>query len=481
MHYNVQTKQIIFDKKPSNIPNRWDGIKYLKTLQNYAAEQIIKDCYCKAEEPERETEAPLSNWEKRKIAAYENNHNADLPDNLQYYEMGIAERINDHLDPIRMEYKDEHIHTTKIGNIEIEWESRFSNKQKPEHVNMMNDRHFREMCVQINNRNYALKLKTKPDIDKVSYQRFEWLAEQLDIEPDLAMQIAETFKEMELDWPAVQRTFRKSDETCWKGNKVKIRKPDAEPINKMNFKTQEQYQAYELIEKEIPFSTSMEIARDLEIMNEWHECVDEPDRRWAETDDSNFAQPISEDWIYMTDEVIQAMKDEDNYVLPLDAETNMADDHLDRLYKANPFGTFPLYYGNEALSHEFIQMIKEADYEQLKVIMARFFPQKNDYTGRVYPPEYYYLSSSQKSQAWIYINERRAQLMAEPKREELSENCRKCLEWISRFGKSRISSSIIYAFSAGETYNWQGFEIEFEKPPVNEVSYVWNQYKALPN
>jgi hypothetical protein len=342
--------------------------------------------------------------------------------------MGIVERKNEHLDPQRDE----------SGRL----------------VNAMNDRHFRELCVPIGNKNYAMKLKTKPDIEPINYLRCEWIAEQLNIEEDLAMQVVDTFKDLRLNRKTVMQIFYLSSPFCWKGTSyVKQFGKDKGSV------------------VEVPHSTSKEIARDIEILRELDLGASEPVASiWGDTS----GEPISDDWIYMTDEVIDVMENK-----RYNEETNGCfEDYMDVTSPAYPYALFPLCYGNEALSHEFIQMIKDANEQKIKEIQSRFYPQYSPMTGRTRAPEYWYLTPSQKSQAWIYIKARKKQLEIKAE-QNISEDFKKCEHWINQYGKSQISTGLIFAFKEGREFDMFGEKIKFDSAgSPHEVSKLWMQYNV---
>jgi hypothetical protein len=225
---------------------------------------------------------------------------------------------------------------------------------------------------------------------------------------------------------------------------------------------------YEFIKR-----TSKEIAYYLEQFNEITDELKEPIKSiWGDTD----GEPICENWIYMTEEVVESIEKG-----RFSETTNgiHTEDHMDVTSPAYPFALFPLYYGSEALGHEFITMIKEADWEKIKQIQSRFFSQYSPAAGRWYAPKYWYLSPTQKSQAWIYIKERKEKLQ-NIEINDLSEDCKQCLHWVKQYGKSKYSTGVIHAFSQGSQFDIFGIVIKFvKKASSTELNYVWSQYKKL--
>ena len=76
---------------------------------------------------------------------------------------------------------------------------------------------------------------------------------------------------------------------------------------------------------------------------------------------------------------------------------------------ASCFGLHPLHYEEDGCSHEFLNFLRFASIKEIKGIMKGFFPQKNEW-GTVCKPRFWYLTASQKAQAWQYINARRTRL-----------------------------------------------------------------------
>ena len=380
------------------------GLQLFQIIQDYRTRLIVKSCYRLPQyDPEKYFEDETDYFQRNK----------DLPDNIQWHDMGIVERKNEHLDPIK------------------------DDSNPGGYVNKMNDRHFREMCVQLGGQNFAIKLKTKPDIEPPNHMKIEWVADKLRIEHDLAMQVVDLVRDMEIDRKTMMKMFYAKPYMWTK-------------------------------------CSSKEIARDLSILRELHESASEPN--WSSLSDNNFAEPIDENWIYMVDEVYETMQ-----VARFNEATNeqYREDHMDVTSPAYPFALFPLYWGKEALSHEFITMIKEADWDKIKEIQKRFFPQYDSMVGKWYAPKYWYLSPSQKSQSWVYINERKEELK-NIKPSDLSEECKQCLYWIQQYKRSKYSTALIYAFKDGRSFDSFGIKVDFNRRATGqELNYLWSEYKKI--
>jgi len=78
-------------------------------------------------------------------------------------------------------------------------------------------------------------------------------------------------------------------------------------------------------------------------------------------------------------------------------------------FETSCFGMHPLHYEEDGCSHEFLTFLRFASIKEIKAVMRGFFPQKNQYGVKV-RARFWYLTPSQRSQAWEYINTRRTKL-----------------------------------------------------------------------
>jgi hypothetical protein len=221
----------------------------------------------------------------------------------------------------------------------------------------MNDRHFREHCYQKNGRNYVLYLKNTHDLRKQSagsnYLRIEWVAEQLACSIGFAYQIVDCFKRL---------SFDEKTALAWL--------------------------------KETGRGSGWLIARVDELLM----LADETDQ-------------VTVTWInHVSVDSIEAAAADDLYAQSL-VELDPIGDDLDQAQSANPYGSFALAGdGTDSCSHAFIDKIKHADWDELKQIMAGFYSQTSEFTGRTSRPKYYNFSYAMKSHAWTYLKERKTYL-----------------------------------------------------------------------
>lgn len=224
----------------------------------------------------------------------------------------------------------------------------------------MNDRHFRECCYQSNGKNYVLYLKTTHDLRKQAagpnYLRPEWVAEQLACSLNFAHQIVDCFKKM---------SFDEKTAIAWI--------------------------------KETGKGAGWLVARADELLMLEGE-TDQVTVRWVN---------------HIAVDSIEAAADDDLYAQSLIEQDPIGDD-LDQTQSANPYGSFALAGdGLDSCSHAFIEKIKQADWNELKQIMAGFYSQTSEFTGRTSRPKYFNFSYQMKSHAWTYIKERKAHLKAQ--------------------------------------------------------------------
>ena len=330
--------------------------------------------------------------------------NQDLPDNLVFTDMGLSSRVNEHLDH-----------------------------------QLLNDRDFRQRCVQANGRNYVLYQKTLIDMQKPQHLRSEWLAEQLGIQIDLAYKLADAFSKLKLDRKAVMKILHgyvtsagehKNGLIGSNGNMVKV----------------------------------------VELLDMLGDEADEVTVKRSEFVPNDIFTSFKEDTIYALN--VGSMN-------PYSDEVTQADDDIDQMGDNNPYSAFPLYDGSEALSHEFLTMIRTASFNKLRIIQQGFFKQEDVVSGRVYKAKYHYMTPSQKSQAWVYIKARKAELK-EATRANLSQDAEITIGWIKALGKSKVASALIFAFADGRAFDLFGQVIEFsDKANSLELGVVWDEYKKL--
>ena len=144
------------------------------------------------------------------------------------------------------------------------------------------------------------------------------------------------------------------------------------------------------------------------------------------------------------------------------------------------YSAHPLYWGAEGLKHDFINSIRTAkDLHTLNKIERRFRRRKGR-GGKWYPPEFDYLTPSQKSQGWMYLNERREQLLAKVRgrlSKEVAETAKligECKAEDFDVIRARTLSHI-----NGRTFRWAWQDIRYRAPRYEEAAYLRNELNKL--
>jgi hypothetical protein len=158
----------------------------------------------------------------------------------------------------------------------------------------------------------------------------------------------------------------------------------------------------------------------------------------------------------------------------------------------NPFGAFPLHHGDEAMSHEFLTMLRFASQEKLQSIIDELPKWKNGQRrngylewnnfGQQYWRKYkfHYLTNSQISQIWVYIKARRKQLKSLAK-SKLSQDAKMIMRFMDQnAGSKKLSAAMIYSWRDGTSFNTYGVPINWSKQPdPTELSIVWDRWHEM--
>jgi hypothetical protein len=357
--------------------------------------------------------------------------NEDLPDNIQFYEMGLNDRVNDHLDPVpddttqvpkRVEI---YRKSPKAEGEFIEVVSQFSQAHKPAtKCNQMNDTDFRERCVQYRGKNWFLTLKGKADLKTPKHLDLFHIAKELNCEMDIADLFANAFKDLNLRPKDVEEIMENlidggQGETDWQ----------------------------EFIEHQaFYYDTLAGMCEDVTI-----------DDDEAVVYDDNICHSLNVG-SYHPEQVVEE-----------EHEEIMVGD-------SNPYTARPLEYGTDSLPDARIRFIIQ-DLEGLRILKRSFYKQEDMYTGKVYKAKFDWMSYPQRQQAWQYINLRQAQIEAETAC-SLSKSCREVVHWIKEFGRGSEALAMIKKFTSGGTFNFCGVEIKLTKGSPAEINHCWKTYKA---
>jgi hypothetical protein len=389
--------------------------------------------------------------------------NRDIPDNITFYDMGLAKRINPWLDPVDnpivkpivINYHQPSYPANRLERfLNKEWaiqrlkEITDDNRLRPypnfepmineiplfSKISTMNDRDFRERCIVRNGKLQFLYEKRAVDILKPNaYTNPEWLADKLEIPYDLAYKMTEVFRSMDSEDGGLD--------------------VDRKTFNKMLYGYLPDH--IELIPDKPKFGKPRWIVTNRHTGILGYGRKDQPPRTIGGGND-NVAKKIIELLETLADELDNITVKKSDFISIEEAEqqttaqhalenfdptedlelvamgwmdTDNSEDNLEIMGENNPFSTYTLHDGSEALSHEFITILREADMAKLKEIQSNFYPSKNPYTGRKYAPKYWYMTPSQKSQAWVYIKARKEEL-ANAAGKNVSIDGQLVLKWI---------------------------------------------------
>lgn len=353
-------------------------------------------------------------------------------------------------------------------------------------------RYLREYCVQRAGANQFLHLKTVTDLKSVpQHQDPCWIAEQLDIEYDLAYQLVDATKRLDFD----RKWFLKA----YYGNKATLGLKDMDLD---------------------------QLISAIETFVEWADGSDTVTVTW---DNYINSADVEKEYLsqYMEDidrRTINALLVEGHEENQWDESWNAylsVEDNLDRKNSTNPYSTNRLHNGKDALSWEFQRMVETADLVALTKLKDGMFPRKrsgkeiwdiamyfkNTYgtvpepyssrkrwdvakqkevsavsTGLLYDrPKFHYFTQPMKSHFWTLYKARKAELanVTVPE-DQLSEDAKVAIGWIKSMGKGQTTCGMIYAAVDGRKFNVFGIDINFSKPlKAQETNTLWATYRAL--
>jgi len=373
--------------------------------------------------------AELHSWlDKRQL-------NPDIPDSIHSYEQGHTQRRNEMLD----------------------------------HQGV-NDRDFRQRCVIQNGRLYVLYEKRQVDFNLPQHRDPKWIASMLDCHIDIAIKIVKGLAALNLNRKDSLRLIFNKEFEMIDHNPATL----ADYLEELATATEEP--DWSINENPVVYKFD-----DSDINALYKTPISSNRKMSAMAIQSSSKEDDQLDgWIYMTDNVLEQLRTE-TYVIDPDTNMLMVNDQLENedQIKDDTFGAFPLHWGAEALSHEFLTMIRLASTEKLQEIQKGFFPSTNVYTGRTYPPKYGYLTDSQKAQAWVYMKDRKRQLVILGRR-YLSNDSREVLSWMQTIDNPKISAALLYAYKDQRPFNWSGVTIRFDtKPSESDMAVLWDEYEKL--
>jgi hypothetical protein len=395
------------------------------------------------------------------LVSYEhkNVRNVDMPDNREFINMGLNVPMNPWVD-------------CEGG------ECAYSAGK----VRHMNGAHFRELCVPMNGRLYALYLKGKKDMQPPSHLRpekiYEWLG---NLNRKNADRLTKVFRRTKANYNVVRCLmngyhampdgFKKfeSDEMVDAVDKLESIENALEKIPKQDENNErsiddEREFYYDLSNRLIesgraPFSSVMRQMDYIESMA--RQAV--RDRFIDGTPDEEWLQ-----WSTVEPEVDDKMNDEEELLdWREDAEIPMID---------NAFGAFPLYFEDDGITTEFINEIKKADVAGIVEIQKMMFPKRDYEWGTFRKAELDFLNDKQRSVFWSFVLGRKQQLIDGILMEadiEIKEFIKKIFE----ISNKKVAKALINAISRGESIKIND-EITIDRPvEPNTLWLLWEAFK----
>jgi hypothetical protein len=246
--------------------------------------------------------------------------------------------------------------------------------------------HFNEMCTSNKTHILAFYEKNHLDFKKDWWMSEEWLIESLGISYKHAQKLAYAFERLDLDRKAVIRLMHGyiSD--------TEIRRI----MNKKSWKDKEFQEGKHY--KEGMKDMSDRIYEFIDYVSELADELPELKKNDVHSGETNVGDPETLDWVQEATRMLnKEVPDKKEY----EDRFNLSKDTI--------FGTHKLFYGEEGCSHELLSYINECNQEELNDMKKAMFPQKT-FWGNTKRAEYWYLTPSQKSQAWRYIKDRQEEL-----------------------------------------------------------------------
>lgn len=167
--------------------------------------------------------------------------------------------------------------------------------------------------------------------------------------------------------------------------------------------------------------------------------------------------------IYRTEDVIAQERlsiDDDEIV----AEWNDDDEMAALSIENNPFGAHPLYDETSAISDEWIDEIRSASWKELRDMKAELMSSR-----------LWYLNTTQRQMAWAYVKAREERLIVESLK-------RPTARWVAAYVVSnppKQSMAMLFAWRDGERFDTDemNFRFDEERATENELAAAWAMFR----
>lgn len=376
--------------------------------------------------------------------------NVDVPDDKYLYEMGCGNRKNESLDH-----------------------------------RAMDDRDFRERCIVVGNRVYALYEKRKADLAPRSDLRQEVLMKMLHEDADYADvdTLAHVFRDMRLSRSAVLKLIHgyvrpDEDGVIAKSDGLKSLEDLSEIAGEFE-SMRDELKEFDIPEPETNRDRSidderaywLDVSRDLFDRGHFASTLDQvrfiEESALRDWEDGYYRDPdhVDEFVIYQNEDYVSDRQsdvdpDDENLIEwdPIDEETAMAID-------SNAFGAHPLYDESSCISDDLIDEIKMASWLELSEI-------KSWLMGK----DAWYLNSDQRKIAWSFIKGREDRLIAESLRRPIAQMVG---SYITETKESGRACAMLFSWKNGERFDTDEdvFKFDEEMPLEHELAAAWTIFR----
>jgi len=425
--------------------------------------------------------------------------NRDLPDHQAFVEQGNHEAVNEHID-LRIDDAATGIREivpTNPDYYRFHWASGAyeadESRVVPRIRRRMDAGHFRELCYQSGGRNQALYERRSIDFDAAQHVRPEWLAEKIDIEWPDAVTLAEFLRKMRFNRQMTLKLIFGHMAHPQPEEKPKV--GCHRPKGGLQVLNAEQLKFW--------IGEFMAIAEQLPELPEDEQMLERSleDHRQHYFDESNYLDfdgPLAQiNWIereavesFQASQLAHHGDIERLIELGFNVdppEPTEEDRRFQWLFEttrylsfdSNPYSSFPLHYGEDAIGWDLVLEIKSADMDKLKEIQSRMFPVKGYRSWQ--PAEYRHFTYGQRTSFWAYLNARKQQIAAEY-RGKLTRHSLQVIEEVKKLGASRTTKAFIMAYRNGGKFETDEAYYEFDsvpRPSPEEMYVIWGAYREL--
>ena len=385
----------------------------------------------------------------------------DIPDIITYFEQGLQERTSEWMDGDTL---------VKIDQRELAKQGRKLLSDGKQAVGVMNDRDFRERCVVVGNTLQAVQDVTGVEDLRIMHKP-EWLQTELDCDFEDAVTIATAFTRLGISRGIAYRIINGYWDNVWK--------PGLKNIGRSRGAHYAEY--FESLCKDLD-----NVIDESELTRQYYYDVSQ---KMVESGDWCLQYGTHE--VYWNDQMRYIeesvlLADGNDQLQVIDINIDEAEGFVDHFGDEeleptlNVTQTWRLYNGSETLDHDTICLIKNANFEEIGIIIKKMYPQGRAKAEWGYNEKWWlsgWMTESQTKQAWWYINDVRAKLAKESK-SHLTKESKVVLMEAKKMQKKR-ARAYIATYCAGNTFDLNGKAKGWKHvPDVIEKYAVWAEFNA---